>query len=243
LLVSLPRGYPESASPQLQLLSRYIGAFGVDASLFGAVLRTFIIHDGGAIWESGSVCVFDGVQAVLERCSRWYEDRLSAEQAGELLREESKDAAQGPAEGSRHNKDDVESLTAQETLPAMPEGVAIIVAEPIVDRKSSFVGRACSISDPAQVIRIIQELLPILTRPAIQVPAILAHLMSDRRISRAAHPVINAWRCTKNGVVHQDNDDDGETAAGGRIAHLLQILVRSLVFRLIYHIELFLGCK
>jgi hypothetical protein len=26
----------------------------------------------------------------------------------------------------------------------------------------------------------------------------------------------------------QDNDDDGESAAGSRIAHLLQILVRSL---------------
>jgi hypothetical protein len=49
--------------------------------------------------------------------------------------------------------------------------------------------------------------------------------MSDRRIARAAHPVINAWRCTTGGVVHQDNDDDGETAAGGRLAHLLQILV------------------
>ena len=27
----------------------------------------------------------------------------------------------------------------------------------------------------------------------------------------------------------QDNDDDGETAAGGRLAHLLQILVSSCV--------------
>jgi hypothetical protein len=73
---------------------------------------------------------------------------------------------------------------------------------------------------------------------------VLAHLMSDRRISRAAHPIINAWRCQSEGVLHQglfcshlfydfheqsviDNDDDGETAAGGRLAHLLQILVRA----------------
>lgn len=76
--------------------------------------------------------------------------------------------------------------------------------------------------------------------------------MSDRRISRAAHPIINAWRCQLDSVLHQgsslstlnpnqppssrltfqpftshpstDNDDDGETAAGGRLAHLLQIL-------------------
>jgi len=48
--------------------------------------------------------------------------------------------------------------------------------------------------------------------------------MSDRRIARAAHPVINAWRCELGGVLHQDNDDDGESAAGGRLAHLLQIM-------------------
>ena len=27
-------------------------------------------------------------------------------------------------------------------------------------------------------------------------------------------------------AIYADNDDDGETAAGGRLAHLLQILVR-----------------
>ena len=58
-------------------------------------------------------------------------------------------------------------------------------------------------------------------------PLILAHLMSDRRIARAAHPIINAWRCSVNGAMQSDNDDDGETAAGGRLAHLLQIMVCS----------------
>lgn len=55
--------------------------------------------------------------------------------------------------------------------------------------------------------------------------------MSDRKIARAAHPVIHAWRFEENGIIHQDNDDDGETAAGGRLAHLLQILVRFSVAR------------
>jgi hypothetical protein len=52
--------------------------------------------------------------------------------------------------------------------------------------------------------------------------------MSDHRIARAAHPIINAWRCQVGTLLHQDNDDDGETAAGGRLAHLLQILVSAL---------------
>ena len=36
-----------------------------------------------------------------------------------------------------------------------------------------------------------------------QVQIILDHLMSDRRIARAAHPIINAWRCKANGILYQ----------------------------------------
>lgn len=37
----------------------------------------------------------------------------------------------------------------------------------------------------------------------MKVPLILAHLMSDRRIARAAHPIINAWRCRVGNNLHQ----------------------------------------
>lgn len=37
------------------------------------------------------------------------------------------------------------------TNVALPEGIKLIEAEPIVDRKSVFVGRACQISHPSQV--------------------------------------------------------------------------------------------
>jgi len=161
----------------------------------------------GVEWSPDTVCVFDGLQNVIERCAVWYEDRLSAEKAGELIREDAKDHAETPSSSSV-------APIQKELIPdppisaftAMPEGVQIIESEPITDRKSTFVGRACQISHPSQV------------------PLILSHLMSDKRISRAAHPIIHAYRCQVGTLVHQDNDDDGETAAGGRLAHLLQIL-------------------
>ncbi|KAK1220354.1 hypothetical protein PQX77_016877 [Marasmius sp. AFHP31] len=202
VLVSIPPSYPSSSPPQLQLLSRYIGAFGVDSNLFGSILRTFI-STNGVEWSSDVVCVFDGLQNVLDRCLAWYQERLSADQVGEMLREDM-------ATHNNHNNDHESTASASrtthqaETIAAtLPEGIEIFEAEPIVDRKSSFVGRACAITDPAQV------------------PLILSYLSSDRRIARAAHPIINAWRCQAG----TDNDDDGETAAGGRLAHLLQILV------------------
>ncbi|VDC07326.1 unnamed protein product [Peniophora sp. CBMAI 1063] len=201
ILVSLPPTYPSSSPPQLQLLSRYIGAFGVDAELFGAVLKTYI-SIAGVEFAPDVVCVFDGLSNVLERVERWYEDKLSAKAVGELLRDSGRADDPNP-----NQRAPVLPAPQLDRLPAaLPPGLQLIEAEPIVDRKSAFVGRACRITDPAQV------------------PAVLGYLMADKRIARAAHPIINAWRCQVGSVLHQDNDDDGETAAGGRLAHLLQLL-------------------
>jgi len=148
ILVSLPPSYPASSAPQLQLLSRYIGAFGVDTDLFSSVLRTFISQNG-VQWSPDNVCVFDGLESVMERCTRWYESHLSAELAGELAREDEKETsvALQPSE---------EAPAVQAYLPAADHSallrdVQIFETEPIIDRKSVFIGRACAITDPSQV--------------------------------------------------------------------------------------------
>ncbi|EPS98770.1 hypothetical protein FOMPIDRAFT_1164900 [Fomitopsis schrenkii] len=211
LLVSLPPSYPAAIPPQLQLLSRYVGPYGVDPALFGAVLRTYISRDG-VEWAPGGVCVFDGVEWVREACGDWLGERMSEQRAGEILREDERavDGRNEPAEGEDvrlvEGRKSARGVVESEAEAKMPEGVEFTIPEPIVDRKSVFIGRACPIMHPSQV------------------PLILAHLMSDRKIARAAHPIINAWRCRVGQNLHQDNDDDGETAAGGRLAHLLQIL-------------------
>lgn len=219
ILISLPPSYPSTSPPQLQLLSRYIGAFGADSALFGSILRTYI-STSGVEWTQDTVCVFDGLQNVLDRCFVWYENRLNAEKIGELARDDLKGQLGNQPEytvGIRSaspdtshvydgDGEDLISGEHQEIFVALPTGVEIYAAVPITDRKSVFVGRACRISHPSEV------------------PHILSYLMSDRRISRAKHPIINAWRCQIDNTIHQDNDDDGESAAGGRLAHLLQIL-------------------
>lgn len=163
----------------------------------------------GVEWTPENVCVFDGLQNVLERCEAWYMDKLNREAAGELLREDALFRNHVLIESDQPSIvpsqiDAEEDRVSFDT--ALPEGIKITEAEAIVDRRSIFVGRACRISDPSQV------------------PLILNSLMSDRQISRAAHPIINAWRCQVGNVLHQDNDDNGETAAGSRLAHLLSIL-------------------
>jgi hypothetical protein len=150
----------------------------------------------------------------------WYEEKLNENAIGRALEERQEEIT--PT---------LQSTTTTTKQPApvsalMPQGVQMFVAEAITDRKSSFVGRACRISEPSQVIRYLNlKVIMELIAASFKVPLILAYLMSDHRISKAAHPIINAWRCQVGSVLHQDNEDDGETAAGGRLAHLLQILV------------------
>ncbi|KAJ4479098.1 imprinted and ancient [Lentinula aciculospora] len=205
ILISLLAAYPAESPPQLQLLSRYIGAFGVDSVLFGSILRTFI-STNGVEWAKGAVCVFDGLQNVLDTCVQWYEDHLSVQKAGEISREDASFVAAPTAPDPALGQEEFpQTSNAQETIN-LPSGIQIFEAEPISDHKSVFVGRACAITDPSQV------------------PFILSYLSSDRHIARAAHPIINAWRCQVGRILHQDNDDDDETAAGGRLSHLLQIL-------------------
>ena len=165
VLVSLPPSYPLSAPPQLQLLSKYIGAFGVSPTIFGSVLRTFISTTDGVEWTPEVVCVFDGVENVREKCGKWYQEQLSEKAAAEMEREEIKEAkaSSGPND-TTVPQEGVPSArsTASEPLASveLPEGLEIIEAEPIVDRKSSFVGRACRITSPDQVDPVHQFTLP-----------------------------------------------------------------------------------
>ncbi|KAG9074328.1 eIF2 kinase Gcn2p negative regulator, partial [Ceratobasidium sp. UAMH 11750] len=202
ILVTMPPSYPASSPPQLQLLSRYIGAFSVDPGLSGLVLRTYFSSLAGVAWAPGDSAVFDGVEHVRERATTWYQGKLSEKTAGELQREIDKETHTA---GLVHESE--KEIPKELAVPVeLPAGIEFTVTEPITDRKSVFIGRACRITHHEQV------------------PIILAYLMADKRIARAAHPIINAWRCTVGGVSHQDNDDDGESAAGRGLAHLLQVM-------------------
>jgi hypothetical protein len=142
ILASLPLSYPTSSPPQLQLLSRYIGAFAADSGLFGSILRTYISKDG-VEWTPDVVCIFDGLQNVLERCTDWYSDRLRTDGEGREVTQ----AQELEPESSNPESE----VILPDNLPLIPDGITIVEAEAITDRKSVFVGRACRIADPSQV--------------------------------------------------------------------------------------------
>ncbi len=87
------------------------------------------------------------------------------------------------------------------------EGVSIIHGTPIIERKSVF---------QAHLARV---------RSVAEVNAVVRCLVANPRIARATHN-IRAYRFTdpSTGALVADNDDDGEDAAGGRLAELLHVM-------------------
>ncbi|GAK65339.1 UPF0029-domain-containing protein [Moesziomyces antarcticus] len=225
LAVTLPPFYPHSARPpQLQLLSRYVGGFSVDARLFGEILRAFYHQTGdsaepvdaeeaasakwiggsmdrGVDWASGQVVLFEGIEWVKEKVSDWWTDKET-----ERVKSAPSPSSQLPTATASDPQVTTFAEVPTQGQPAPFEGT-IFRTESIIERKSEFIGHAASITSPDQVA------------------SVLSRIVSDKRVARATHPIINAWVCRgADGVVHRDCDDDGETAAGGRLAHLLSIL-------------------
>jgi hypothetical protein len=82
-----------------------------------------------------------------------------------------------------------------------------IVGEPISEKKSVFLARVAPVSSPQQAKQYVQHLLA-----------------TDKKAAKATHNM-TSWRIKgPNDTVFQDCDDDGETAAGSRMLHLMQLM-------------------
>ncbi|KAK0522083.1 hypothetical protein OC834_006414 [Tilletia horrida] len=195
---------------------------------FDAMLRS---KDEGVRWSPGDPVLYEGIEYVRELVTEWYESRrrldrqrAHARQATgpEAVRASSDaNAARRPI-GQPDGPGNTTVFSAPDSPALSKERNKILQrlvrTEAVVERKSVFIAHAARLDHPDEV------------------PIVLAHILSDRKIARATHPIINAWICTMPGdkykasdpgavsTVHRDHDDDGETAAGGRLAHLLDLL-------------------
>lgn len=135
----------------------------------------------GSIFVEGMVCVFDFMESARDLLSKADEDEF-----------ESLDHVNG-------------SSAAESSLLAKDPFWGWFVTEPIIDRKSVFIGHSSSVASKEEALYKINQ------------------LKTDKRIAKATHN-ITAWRIVRpNGVVIQDCDDNGESAAGGRLLHLLTL--------------------
>ncbi len=99
-------------------------------------------------------------------------------------------------------------------IPGCPSNAVFDVDQPpwtisdvVTELKSVFVARSAPVASQEEAKQYLQRLLD-----------------SDKKVRSATHN-ITAWRIKgTNGVTFQDCDDNGETAAGGRLLHLMQLM-------------------
>ena len=83
------------------------------------------------------------------------------------------------------------------------------VADPVMEKKSVFTAHACRVTSPSAAVPLVQRLV-----------------RGNKRLQRATHNIY-AYRISMPGppaIIYQDNEDDGEAAAGARVAHLLAVM-------------------
>ena len=151
------------------------------------------------VYSPGAACIFDLIEEVGSRLHQLGFDQSS----------EDKEQQVAQADGQQETSDLGSQWTsnAGQPLEDLGEPPPWTLSEVITEKKSVFIARAAPVTSIDQAKKY------------------LAHLLvTDKKVAKATHNV-SAWRIRgENGVQYQDCDDDGETAAGGRVLHLLELM-------------------
>lgn len=203
-IIGFDRRYPET--PPRVISTASTGSRGegkkVVATLEDIVRRTH---------SPGQVCLFDVINEAIGEFEKPKFDgdckEGQREKAGENLGENS--TTSGPVFES------TVTLSFQDAF-SIDSPPTWILSDVVTEKKSVFIGRAAHVSNGNQV------------------EVLINHLIStDKKVAAATHN-ISAWRIQgkrksgvredTSGTIVQDCDDDGETAAGGRLLHLMQLM-------------------
>lgn len=171
------------------------------------------------IYQPGSPCVFDLVEEVNGRLQQY---EIDAKGLGETPRQT---RGQGPQEHQitegnfeqqalERNGQHVDPGRGIQVDSDLSQSVELLDTEPpwvtsevYSEKKSIFIARAATVSSPAEAKSFLHHLLA-----------------TDKKVAKATHN-ITAWRVQgANDTSFQDCDDDGETAAGSRVLHLMQLM-------------------
>ena len=113
----------------------------------------------------------------------------------------------GSVQRDRQDDPPPEVSVAQDLTPDLGPEPPWITGPQITENKSVFLARVAPFSSPEQARQYVANLLA-----------------TDKKAAKATHNM-TAWRIKgPNDTSFQDCDDDGETAAGGRMLHLMQLM-------------------
>lgn len=201
LQIILPEDYPSSAPPIYQINAGWLR--GTDRVKISNSLEELYLENVG---ESILYLWVEKIREFLiERLQR--ADAAEELETGRAVATEEEDEDWGDVPDYSALKLNTEQVHLFSSSPADEELPPIKHGEAVTDRRSTFQPHLAPVVTPKQVQRVIDK------------------LYENKKIASATHNIY-AYRiyCEDKSTFLQDCEDDGETAAGGRLLHLLQIL-------------------
>mmetsp|Transcript_29285 Transcript_29285/g.84748 ORF Transcript_29285/g.84748 Transcript_29285/m.84748 type:complete len:210 (+) Transcript_29285:1-630(+) len=127
-----------------------------------------------------------------------------------LQQQEETSGQQEEQPAATHEPEEPQAPTQATTCREPPDDeqceIDIVHGDPIIDRKSVFQAHLARVHDTRDV------------------QAVQRALMRNQKIARATHNIMAYRIQTAQGHQLSDHDSDGESAAGGRLQHLLSIV-------------------
>ncbi|KAK3070672.1 hypothetical protein LTR53_010049 [Teratosphaeriaceae sp. CCFEE 6253] len=196
LRLDFPPNYPDS--PPAVLGTQSIGDNDKGAGTFLVDLVRDVL---ASVYIPGASCVFDLVEEADQRLQQ-----LGLDQSGTEAEEQQ--TAQTDGQALEHLPGHKSSDTAQSSLDdSSGDPPPWTLSDVLTEKKSIFIARSAPVTSVDQALQYLNHLLS-----------------TDKKVAKATHN-ITAWRIRgDHGVQFQDCDDDGETAAGGRVLHLMELM-------------------
>ncbi|EMR72548.1 putative impact family protein [Eutypa lata UCREL1] len=196
LRIEFPPGYPEE--PPAVIGTNSTGESGKrgDAARELNLFRRAL----GTVYEPGIVCLFDAIEELT---------RLLEEEHQQQPEPHPEDAEVPATENGPTSATTTAAAATAPSEALLTREPPWILSDPFVELKSVFVGRCAKVASVEEAEAFVQHLLA-----------------SDKKVRGATHN-ITAWRVRgpeNTRTSFQDCDDDGETAAGGRLLHLMQLM-------------------
>ena len=152
------------------------------------------------VYQPGSPCLFDLVEELQAQLPELLPTASSRPEDPQSI---GRNGQRSLSDSIHSNEPDV----PQPPPPSTGKQPPWFVSDVLTEKKSIFVARAAAVQSPLEAKSYLQHLLA-----------------TDKKVAKATHN-ITAWRIQgPNETTYQDCDDDGETAAGGRLLHLMQLM-------------------
>lgn len=237
LRLGFARAYPATAPPSVlgteHSSGGVRGAGARDLALFRDVL--------GRVYEPGVVCLFDAVEEFARM--RAEEDEQGKGMGGgdaDVAQDDAEEDEEGNGPRRKHRDDDDDDDDDEARLLAAMEPPPWVRSEPITENKSTFVAHVVRVTSPRQARLYLSHLLASDKRIRSATHNISAwRIRGDSNTTTAtttstSTSTANASNTSSSSssskdkggaaVAYQDCDDDGETAAGSRLLHLMQVM-------------------